>query len=160
MEIILWLIVALSFILGFLGIIYPVLPSVILFWVGFLVYNFFIGDELSWMFWVIAGALTLICLVSDVVANSYFVKKFGGSKKGELSAVIGAILGMFIYPPFGVIFVPFVFVFTVEYIQLKDITAAFKAALGSFLAFISSAIFDVIIYIFLVIFFLLDVFLY
>ena len=77
-----------------------------------------------------------------------------------MSAVIGAILGMFIYPPFGVIFVPFVFVFTVEYIQLKDITAAFKAALGSFLAFISSAIFDVIIYIFLVIFFLLDVFLY
>ena len=160
MEIILWLIVILSFILGFLGIIYPVLPSVILFWVGFLVYNFFIGDELSWMFWVIAGALTLICLVSDVVANSYFVKKFGGSKKGELSAVIGAILGMFIYPQFGVIFVPFVFVFAVEYIQLKDINAAFKAALGSFLAFISSAIFDVIIYIFLVIFFLLDVFVY
>ena len=85
MEIILWLIVALSFILGFLGIIYPVLPSVILFWVGFLVYNFFIGDELSWMFWVIAGALTLICLVSDVVANSYFVKKFGGSKIGRAS---------------------------------------------------------------------------
>ena len=160
MDIILWLIVIASFVLGFAGIIYPVLPSVVMFWVGFLVYNFFIGDELSWMFWVIAGALTLVALVSDVVANSYFVKKFGGSKKGELAAILGAIIGMFVYPPFGVLFVPFIFVFVVEFIQIKDMNKAFKASVGSFLAFISSAIFDVIIYIFLIVFFLLDVFLY
>lgn len=160
MDIILWLIVIASFVLGFAGIIYPVLPSVVMFWVGFLVYNFFIGDELSWMFWVIAGALTLVALVSDVVANSYFVKKFGGSKKGEWAAILGAIIGMFVYPPFGVLFVPFIFVFVVEFIQIKDMNKAFKASVGSFLAFISSAIFDVIIYIFLIVFFLLDVFLY
>ncbi|WP_371814476.1 hypothetical protein [Jeotgalicoccus sp. WY2] len=44
--------------------------------------------------------------------------------------------------------------------QIKDMNKALKASIGSFLAFISSAIFDVIIYIFLIIFFLLDVFLY
>lgn len=160
MDIILWLIVFVTFILGFAGIIYPVVPSVLMFWVGFLVYNFFIGDELSWMFWVIAAALTVVALISDVVANSYFVKKFGGSKRGELAAIIGAIVGMFVYPPFGVLFVPFIFVFVVEFIQIKDMNKAFKASVGSFMAFISSAIFDVIIYIFLIIFFLLDVFLY
>lgn len=160
MDIILWLIVFVTFILGFAGIIYPVVPSVLMFWVGFLVYNFFIGDELSWMFWVIAAALTLVALISDVAANSYFVKKFGGSKRGEWAAIIGAIIGMFVYPPFGVLFVPFIFVFAVEFVQIKDMNKALKASVGSFLAFISSAIFDVIIYIFLIIFFLLDVFLY
>lgn len=160
MDIVLWLIVIASFIIGFAGIIYPVVPSVIMFWVGFLVYTFFIGDELSWMFWVIAAALTIVSLISDVVANSYFVKKFGGSKKGEWAAIVGAICGMFLYPPFGVIFVPFVFVFVVEFIQIKDMSKALKASIGSFLAFISSAVFDVIIYIFLIVFFLLDVFLY
>lgn len=160
MDIVLWLVVAVAFILGFAGIIYPIVPSVIMFWVGFFVYQFFIGDELSWMFWVIAAALTIVALISDVVANSYFVKKFGGSKKGEWAAIIGAIIGMFLYPPFGVIFVPFVFVFVVEFIQIKDMNKAFKASIGSFLAFISSAIFDVLIYIFLVLFFLLDVFVY
>lgn len=160
MDIILWILVIVSFILGFLGVIYPVIPSVIIFWVGFLIYNFFIGDELSWMFWVIAAALTIVTFISDIAANSYFVKKFGGSKRGELAAIIGAILGMFIYPPFGVLFVPFVFVFIVEFIQIKDMSKAFKAAIGSFLAFISSAVFDVIIYIFLVLFFVLDVFVY
>ena len=160
MAIILWLIVFGTFILGFAGIIYPVVPSVLMFWVGFLVYNFFIGDELSWMFWVIAAALTIVALISDVAANSYFVKKFGGSKRGEWAAIIGAIIGMFVYPPFGVLFVPFIFVFVVEFVQIKDMNKAFKASIGSFLAFISSAIFDIIIYIFLIIFFLLDVFLY
>lgn len=160
MDIILWLIVFVTFILGFAGIIYPVVPSVLMFWVGFLVYHFFIGDELSWMFWIVAAALTIVALISDVAANSYFVKKFGGSKRGELAAIIGAIIGMFVYPPFGVLFVPFIFVFAVEFIQIKDMNKALKASVGSFLAFISSAIFDIIIYIFLIIFFLLDVFLY
>lgn len=67
---------------------------------------------------------------------------------------------MFIYPPFGVLFVPFVFVFVVEFIQIKDMNKALKASIGSFLAFISSAVFDIIVYIFLIMFFLLDVFLY
>src|SRR5699024_8008672 len=160
MDIFLWLIVIAAFVLGFAGIIYPVLPSVLMFWVGFLVYNFFIGDELSWMFWVIAASLTVVALISDVAANSYFVKKFGGSKKGELAAIIGAVIGMFIYPPFGVLFVPFVFVFVVEFIQIKDMNKALKASIGSFLAFIYSAVFDIIVYIFLIMFFLLDVFLY
>ena len=133
MDIILWLIVFGTFILGFAGIIYPVVPSVLMFWVGFLVYNFFIGDELSWMFWVIAGALTLVALISDVAANSYFVKKFGGSKKGEFAAIIGAIVGMFVYPPFGVLFVPFIFVFVVEFVQIKDMNKAEYLKLVHFL---------------------------
>ncbi|MFD2830318.1 DUF456 domain-containing protein [Corticicoccus populi] len=161
MEIVWWGIVVLSFILGFVGVVVPVIPSVLMYWVGFLVYHFLINsDELSWMFWIIAFVLTVIVLISDFIANSYFVKRYGGTKKGEAAAIIGMIVGMFVYPPFGVIFVPFIFVLVIEFIGSRNFDQALKASIGSLLAFLSSAAFNVVIYILLIIWFLLDVFLF
>ncbi|MCD2138937.1 DUF456 domain-containing protein [Salinicoccus halitifaciens] len=161
MEILWWILVIVSFILGFVGVIAPVIPSVVVFWVGFLIYHFLINSEtLTWMFWLVAAVLTALVFVSDLVANSYFVKKYGGSKKSEAAAIIGVIVGMFIYPPFGVIFVPFVFVLALEFISTKDINAAFRAAVGSLLAFFASSAFNFVIYVLLIIWFLLDAFVF
>lgn len=90
MEIIWWLIVIASFIIGFLGLIFPVVPSVLMFWIGFLVYHFALNSEtLSWMFWIIVFVLTVLVLFSDFIANSYFVKRYGGTKRGEYAAIVG-----------------------------------------------------------------------
>lgn len=161
MEILWWILVIASFILGFVGVIAPVIPSVVMFWVGFLIYHFLINSEtLTWMFWMVAAVLTVLVFISDFVANSYFVKKYGGSKKSEAAAIVGVIVGMFVYPPFGVIFVPFVFVLALEFIATKDINAAFRAALGSLLAFFASSAFNLVIYVLLIVWFLLDAFLF
>lgn len=161
MEVLWWSIIILSFILGFVGVVVPVIPSVLMYWVGFLVYHFLINsDELSWMFWIIAFVLTVIVLISDFIANSYFVKKYGGTKKGEAAAIIGVVIGMFVYPPFGIIFVPFVLVLIIEFIGSRNFDQALKASIGSLLAFLSSAAFNVVVYILLIIWFLLDVFLF
>lgn len=161
MEILWWILVIVSFILGFVGVIAPVIPSVVMFWVGFLIYHFLINSEtLTWMFWLVAAVLTALVFVSDLVANSYFVKKYGGSKKSEAAAIVGVIVGMFVYPPFGVIFVPFVFVLALEFISTKDINAAFRAAVGSLLAFFASSAFNFVIYVLLIIWFLLDAFVF
>ncbi|WP_052255618.1 DUF456 domain-containing protein [Salinicoccus sp. YB14-2] len=161
MEILWWGLIIVSFILGFVGVIAPVIPSVVMFWVGFLIYHFLVdSDTLTWMFWMVAAVLTLLVFLSDFMANSYFVKKYGGSKRSEVAAIIGVVAGMFIYPPFGVIFVPFVFVLALEFITTKDINAAFRAALGSLLAFFASSAFNLVIYILLIIWFLLDAFLF
>lgn len=161
MEILWWILVIVSFILGFVGVVVPVIPSVIMYWVGFLIYHFLINsDTLTWMFWVIAFVLTVLVLISDFIANSYFVKRYGGSKKGELAAIIGVIVGMFVYPPFGLILVPFIFVLLVEYLGSRDFDQALKASIGSLLAFFTSAVFNAVIYVLLVIWFLLDVFIF
>lgn len=161
MEILWWILVIVSFILGFVGVIAPVIPSVIMFWVGFAIYHFLIDSEaLTWMFWLVAAVLTFLVLISDFVANSYFVKKYGGSKKGEVAAVIGVVVGMFVYPPFGVIFVPFVFVLALELIDTRDLNQAFRAAIGSLLAFFTSSLFNLIIYILLLAWFALDAFVF
>ena len=161
MEILWWLIIAASFIIGFAGLIFPVVPAVLMFWVGFLVFHFLVdSDALSWIFWVLAIVLTVLVFVSDIIANSYFVKRYGGTKKGEYAAIIGVIFGMFIYPPFGVIFVPFILVLIVEALGSRDRNQALKASVGSLLAFLSSSIFNGVIYVLMVIWFLLDALLF
>ncbi|WP_342388453.1 DUF456 domain-containing protein [Salinicoccus bachuensis] len=157
MEIIWWLIVIASFVIGFLGLIFPVVPSVLMFWLGFLVYHFAVNSEtLSWMFWIIVFVLTVLVLFSDFIANSYFVKKYGGTKRGEYAAIVGVVIGMFLYPPFGIIFVPFVLVLIVEALNSKDFNQALKASVGSLLAFLSSAVFNAVVYVLMVAWFLLD----
>lgn len=161
MDILWWVIIAASFILGFAGLIFPVVPSIIMFWVGFLVFQFAVdGEALSWMFWVIMIVLTILVLFSDFIANSYFVKRFGGTKKGEYAAIAGVIIGMFVYPPIGIIVVPFILVLIVEGLGSKDMNQAFKASIGSLLAFLSSAIFNALVYVFMVVWFLFDALLF
>lgn len=161
MDILWWMIIAASFILGFAGLVFPVVPSIIMFWVGFLVFQFAVdGEALSWMFWVIMIVLTILVLFSDFIANSYFVKRFGGTKKGEYAAIAGVIIGMFVYPPIGIIVVPFILVLIVEGLGSKDMNQAFKASIGSLLAFLSSAIFNALVYVFMVVWFLFDALLF
>jgi uncharacterized protein YqgC (DUF456 family) len=161
MEVLWWLLIIVSFILGFVGVVVPVIPSVLMYWIGFLIYQFLINsEELSWMFWIIAFVLTVIVLISDFIANSYFVKKYGGTKRGEIASIIGVIIGMFVYPPFGIIFVPFFLVLLIEYVGSRNFDQALKASIGSLLAFVSSAVFNVVVYILLIVWFLLDVFVF
>ena len=40
MEVVLWILILLSFVLAFVGLIKPIIPSVLVLWVGFLIYQF------------------------------------------------------------------------------------------------------------------------
>ena len=51
MTVILWLCIIAAFVLAFIGLIKPIIPSVLVLWVGFLIYQFgFHNDNLSWVF--------------------------------------------------------------------------------------------------------------
>lgn len=157
-DVIIWVLIIALFILSFVGVIYPIIPSVLLLWIGFLLYQFGInGDELGFVFWSIMIVFTVILFVADIVANSYFVKKFGGSKWGERVAAIAVIVGSFIVPPFGIIIVPFVAVLVMEMLQSRTIQEAFKAAVGSLLGFLSGTFAKVFVQIIMIILFIINV---
>lgn len=102
----------------------------------FLIYQFgFHNGNLSWVFYVSMILFTVFILVADFIMNKYFVNKFGGSKLSELVALVGVIVGCFVFPPFGIIIVPFVAVLVVEMIQEPNLTKALKASFGSVVAF-------------------------
>lgn len=160
MAAILWILIILAFILAFVGLIKPTIPSVLVLWVGFLIYQFGFSDQgLSWIFYVAMVLFTVFILVSDFLMNKYFVNRFGGSKLGEYAALIGVIIGCFVFPPFGIIIVPFLAVLIVELIQDFNFGKALKASLGSVMAFLASTVAQALIMIIMVIWFFIDVFL-
>ncbi|HDF0706622.1 TPA: DUF456 domain-containing protein, partial [Staphylococcus aureus] len=134
MTIVLWLLIIAAFMLAFVGLIKPIIPSVLVLWVGF--HN----QHLSWVFYVSMALLTILILCADFLANKYFVNRFGGSKFGEYAALIGVVIGCFVLPPFGIIIIPFILVFIVELIQGYSFERAVKVSIGSIVAFLTSSI--------------------
>lgn len=153
-----WILIILMFVIAFVGLIKPIIPSVLFLWVGYFIYHFAIdSSKLSWVFWTVMVVLTIFMVLSDIIMNSYFVKKFGGSKLGETMAAVGVIIGCFVFPPFGIIIVPFVLVFVTEMIQKNDISAATNASIGSLLGFLTSSIAKALIMLVMVVWFFIDI---
>ncbi|GGM33804.1 membrane protein [Paraliobacillus quinghaiensis] len=157
MDFVIWLLIIASFILSYVGVIYPIIPSPLVLWIGFLLYYFLIDQGLTWVFWSVAVLLTIILIVSDIIANSYFVKKYGGSKWGERIAGLGVIVGSFIIPPFGIIIVPFLAVIVVELLQRRSTQEAMRAALGSLFGFLGGAFAKVVLQTVMIIWFVVAV---
>lgn len=157
MEIFLWVVVMLLFLLSIAGIFLPVLPDTILLWGGFLLYHFFIADPgagLPASFWWGMVVLSILLYGADLLTNMYFVKKYGGSKWSSIAAAAGIILGIFVFPPFGMLILPFVFVVLVELmVQKQSMERAVKAGVGSLIGFLGSAVVKVILQVTMIIWF-------
>lgn len=157
-SILIWLVIIVLFIASFVGLLYPIIPSSLLIWAGFLLYHFIIdGSSLNLFFWSVMIGLTIVLLCADIIANSFFVKKYGGSKWGERGAALAVIVGSFIIPPFGIIIVPFITVLAIEMIQKNTIQKAFKTALGSLLGFLGGTLVKIIIQTIMILWFIIKV---
>ena len=158
LDIVFWIIIIACFILSFVGLVYPVIPSVLIIWVGVAVYHFGINsNELSWISLTMLLILTLLLFLADYLANLHFVDKAGGSKWGMRVATIGLIVGSFVIPPIGVIIVPFALVLIVEMMQKKSFQESLKVAFATFMAFLSGTLAKVIIQLIMIAVFVLDV---
>ncbi|MGG1661283.1 DUF456 domain-containing protein [Brevibacillus sp. NRS-1366] len=157
MEIFLWIIVVALFALSIAGIFMPVLPDTILLWGGFLLYHFVIaepGAGLPASFWWGMAVLSILLYGADLLTNMYFVKKYGGSKWSSVAAAVGIFLGIFLFPPFGMLILPFVLVVLVELLaQKQPIEKAVKAGFGSLIGFLGSAVVKVVLQVTMIIWF-------
>ncbi|MEF2293689.1 DUF456 domain-containing protein [Virgibacillus dokdonensis] len=146
LEIVIWILIIALFVLSFAGIIFPIIPSVFVLWGGFLLYQFALNpNELTLSFWIGMGIITALLVGADIIANSYFVKKYGGSKWGERGAAVAVIIGSFIVPPFGILIVPFLTVFIIELLQQRTVQEAFRASFGSLIGFLGGAVAKIVL---------------
>lgn len=135
MEIIWWILTVLLFILGFVGLILPVLPDAPLLLAGFLVYHFLINsDTLPTSFWVGAVLITLVVVV-DYVAGGIAARTYGGSKWSIPAAILGALVGI-AFGPLGILVGPLVAVFLLELILKKDWQQALRVGYGTLVGFL------------------------
>lgn len=108
MDILYWIIIIALFVISFIGLIYPIVPSVLFILGGYLLYGFFFSFEpFNWFFWIIQGLFILLLFVADFVANLLGIKKYGGSKAGIWGSTIGILIGPFVIPFLGIIIGPF-----------------------------------------------------
>lgn len=140
MEFIGWVVIILCFIIGFIGLIYPIIPSVIFILAGFLLYGvFFSFTELPWWFWLIQTLFVVLLFGADMMANAFGVKKFGGSTAGIWGSTIGLLIGPFIFPFVGILIGPFIGAIIAELlIKRTSIKQAIKTGFGSVIGFITS----------------------
>lgn len=159
MDIVGWILIIACFIIGFVGLIYPIIPAAVFIIGGFLLYGvFFSFNELTWTFWVIESFFVVLLFGADMLANAFGVKKYGGSKAGIWGSTIGLLIGPFIIPFAGIILGPFLGAFIAELLFSKTtIKQALKTGFGSVIGFLTSVFTKGIIQIIMIIIFVLYV---
>lgn len=140
MDIVIWLLILSLFILSFIGLIYPILPSLIFLLGGFIVYGVYYGfSHLDISFWIIEGILIIILLTVDHLANIIGVKKVGGSKAAIWGSIIGLMIGPFIIPFAGIIIGPFLGALIAEkLVYQKTWSQSLKIGFGSIIGLFTS----------------------
>lgn len=142
LDIIAWALIIASFVIAFVGLVYPIIPSVLFILLGFIIYGLFYPFSVySWWFWVIEILLVILLFVADTVSNLIGVKKFGGTKAGIWGSTIGLLVGPFIIPFAGILIGPFLGAVVGELIVTKfNFMQAIKSGIGSLIGFITSVI--------------------
>ena len=137
METVIVILAILAGAIGITGSILPGLPGPPISWVGLLLLYIWGPEEMQMKTLVIWGIVTIVVSVVDYVVPMYFTKMTGGSRYAERGAMAGLIIGI-IFTPVGMILGSFLGAFLSElYWGKKSAGEALKAAVGSFLGFIT-----------------------
>ena len=107
MEILIIIGIVILLLLGVIGSVIPALPGPPLSYIALLISYFFIntvdGDSLLWI-----GVVVVVVTVLDYYLQIYGVKKAGGGKYAIRGSIVGMLLGIFLFPPFGILIGAFI----------------------------------------------------
>jgi len=145
-------------VIGIIGSVIPIIPGPPIAYGGLLLVHFTSKHPFTVEFLIIFGILAILSAVIDNVLPIYATKKFNGSKKGVWCSAIGLIIGLFFFPPFGLILGPITGAFIGEIIDGKTANNAFRPAFGSFIGFLSSIFLRLCLSIILTYYFIIEVF--
>ena len=136
MEILILIGIGSLLLLGIIGCFIPIIPGPTISYSGLLVFHFFSSYYFERnILWLIAFVVIAVTIF-DLWVQIYGVKKFGGSKKAVNGSIIGLIIGIFFFPPFGIIMGPFLGAFIgAKLEENSDGNKAIKIALGALAGF-------------------------
>ena len=124
MTIILWIFAVIFILVGFAGVVIPVIPGMPLMFLGFLIAawidNF---QNVGWIILTALGLLTLLSILVDLASASFGVKRVGASRKAIIGAVLGTFIGLFFGLP-GLFAGPILGAVAGEYLSSQDLTDA------------------------------------
>ncbi|MBN8247025.1 MAG: DUF456 domain-containing protein [Verrucomicrobia bacterium] len=135
------LLTLLVMLLGFAGTILPGLPGTPLIFIAALGHRLWFGNQsTAWWVVIVLGLLAVLSTAMDFLATTYGAKRLGASWRGMVGAVLGAMLGLFVFPPFGLIVLPLVGAALGELIGGQEWKAAGKAGVGASLGVLAGTL--------------------
>lgn len=136
MDIFLIVLAGIFMLLGIIGCVLPILPGPPISYVGLLLMQFTTNPPFTTDFMIFWAVIAVGVTVLDYVIPAYGTKKYGGSRAGIIGTFVGLAIGIFAFPPFGIIIGPLIGAFVGELIVGKDSKESFRAAIGSFVGFL------------------------
>lgn len=135
------IIASILIVLGLVGCILPILPGPPLSFIGLIIMAFVrdFSPPITISVLIVLGFLALIAAVLDYIIPAIGAKRYGASRWGVTGSILGMFIGIFFFPPLGILIGSFLGAFLFELFSGKDRRAAFRAGkgvlIGSFLAF-------------------------
>ncbi len=130
-DLVVTIIVLIMMLIGLAGTLFPILPGIVLMWVGTIAYGFSFGfDALGIGVTIVISLFTVLALVLGVVLPKQAAAGAGASSKAQLAAGIGAIIGFFVIPVVGLVVGAVVGIALAEYYEKGD----WEVAKGSTIA--------------------------
>ena len=125
-------------IIGIIGCFLPIIPGPPVSWGALLLLYFFGNGEMSLQFLLIWLGITIVVTVLDYVVPSQFTRLTGGSKAAGRGSLVGMLIGLIFFPPWGMIIGAFLGALASEIlINSNTISGSIKPALGAFLGFLA-----------------------
>ncbi len=143
-----WLLIIIGILLmigGLLGCIIPILPGPPISFLGLLILQLRENPPFDTETLLIWLAVTIIVTALDYLIPAWGTKKYGGSKQGVWGSFFGLLIGLFFFPPLGIIFGSFLGALTGEYIAGKDTQVAVRSAFGAFIGLLTGTILKLIV---------------
>ena len=126
-------IVLLIMFIGVMGNLIPGIPGTPLILAGAVGHQlYFAGHGGAGWWWVaVLTAFGLLALGLDYLATLLGAKKLGATWRGMVGAVLGVVVGLFVFPPFGLIVGPFVGAMGFEWAFGREARESAKAGVGA-----------------------------
>jgi uncharacterized protein YqgC (DUF456 family) len=117
---------------GLIGSVLPGLPGTPVIFAAAIAHRLYFGDRgAAWWALLALGFMTSFSLLLDFLATTLGAKKLGATWLGMGGAVLGATLGIFVFPPWGLLLGPLVGAALAEMLGGREWREASKAGLGA-----------------------------
>jgi len=125
---------------GIAGCVLPLIPGPPLSFTALMLLHFTPGYGFSNRFLLIWAGITVIVTLIDYWVPVWGAKKFGASRPGIRGSIIGLVIGLIFFPPFGIIIGPFAGAVIGELLSGKNTPHALRAGFGSFAGFLAGVL--------------------
>ena len=130
---------------GFTGCVLPMLPGPLLGYLSLLCLQFTGVHDYGVLVLVALGGLSVVVIVVDNVVALLGIKVTGGSKAALVGGGIGVVVGLFAFPPIGIILGPLLGAVIAELIAGNTAKKAFAAGFGSLLGFLCGTLMKTVV---------------